>query len=185
MQSNLSVAEPFYISMDSKFLNQQVTLRPLNSDDLLYFYSWASDPEVSKTMTWEAYTSLDDAEKFLKDVVNNHPWFYAICFEGKPVGSITLSQGKKDASFTAELGYVLARPYWGKGIMTVAVKQAIAMGFSDLGIHRIVAYVDPENIASQKVLEKCQMTCEGLLKEHILFKGILKDRLLYTIAKNA
>lgn len=153
-------------------VNNRVSLRKLSSSDLEYFYLWASDPEVAKTMTWDAYTSKEDAKKFLIDVVDRHPFFYAICFDGVPVGSVTLNK--------AELGYVLSRAYWGQGITTAAVKQVIQM--KGLALTRIEALVDPDNIASQRVLIKAGMTCEGLLKDHVRVKGQLKDRYLYSLS---
>jgi [ribosomal protein S5]-alanine N-acetyltransferase len=164
-------------------MESRISLKNLTSSDLSYFYVWASDSEVSKTMTWDAYTSQEDASNFLVQIVENHPWFKAICLDGIPVGSITLTQGKGVASCKAELGYVLAKAYWGKNITTIAVKQAITVGFSDLNIQRIEAFVDPDNIASQKVLVKAGMVCEGLLKNYTLFKGEVKDRYIYAITK--
>lgn len=186
MQSLSTCIEPsevHSIHMNKINLEERVTLRSLTSDDLDSFYLWASDPEVAKTMTWEAYTSRVEAKKFLIETVENHPWFKAICVDGIPVGSITLAQGKGCASCRAELGYVLAKAYWGKNIATRAVKQAIEIGFSDLEIHRIEAFVDPDNIASQRVLVKSGMLCEGLLKNYTVFKGSARDRFIYSITK--
>jgi [ribosomal protein S5]-alanine N-acetyltransferase len=164
-------------------IETKVMLRNLSSADLEYFYTWASDAEVAKTMTWEAYSSKEEAYKFLVEVVEKHPWFKAICLEGVPIGAITLSPGKGNSSCRAELGYVLAKAYWGKGIATAAVKQALDTGFNDLRVQRIEAFVDPDNQASQRVLIKAGMTCEGLLKNYTVFKGSLRDRYVYAITK--
>lgn len=165
-------------------MEQPVSLRPLTRHDVEHFYTWASDPEVARTMTWEAYTSLAEAEKFLIDVAVKHPWFKAICVDGVPVGSITLTQGKGNLSCKAELGYVLAKAYWGKGIATSAAKLAIQMGFKDPNIQRIEALVDPANTASKRVLIKAGMTYEGLLKNYMFFKNSVCDRRLYAITQN-
>lgn len=157
-----------------------ITLRKLTRSDLEYFYKWAGDPEVAKTMTWEAYTSMIDAEKFLIKVAERHPWFKAICLDGVPVGSITLNQGKESLAYMAEIGYVLTKEFWGRGIGTVAVKLAIQAGFQALCVERIEALVDPDNLASQRVLKKAGMHCEGLLKNHMTFKGSLRDRYMYS-----
>ena len=183
LSTYIETSEVHSIQMDKVSLEERVTLRSLTRDDLEYFYLWASDPEVAKSMTWEAYTSRSDAEKFLKEIVENHPWFKAICLDGVPVGSITLTQGKGCSSCRAELGYVLAKAYWGKNITTIAVKQAIRIGFSDFNIQRIEAYVDPDNIASQRVLIKSGMLCEGLLKSYTVFKGSVRDRYIYSVTK--
>lgn len=163
--------------------NQLVSLKNLNRDNLDDFYLWTSDPEITKYMTWEPYTNKSDALKFLIHVAEKHPWFKAICFENKIVGSITLTPGKGRHACRAELGYMLARNYWGKGLMTAVVKQAIAQGFKDLKIHRIEALVDPQNIASQRVLEKAGMKREGLLKNYVIFKGAVRDRYIYAITR--
>lgn len=160
---------------------KRITLRKLNRIDIKYFYVWASDPEVTESLTWNAYTSLEDAEKFLKEVAENHPWCKAICLDGVPIGSITLTPGKGSSACKAELGYVIARAFWGKGITTIAVKKAIESGFNDLGIRRVEALVDPENIASQKVLTKAGLKYEGLLKNYVLFKGCVRDRHMYAL----
>ncbi len=153
-----------------------VTLHNLTRDHLDDFFTWASDPDVAKSMTWEAYENKEEALDFLTRVAKEHPCFKAICFHGKIVGSITLMPTKK----IAELGYVLAKKYWGRGIATEAVKIALESGFTELGMSRIEAFVDPNNLASQRVLEKNGMKREGLLKNSLLFKGKLADRYLYS-----
>lgn len=161
-----------------------MTLRKLTVGDLDHFYVWASDLEVAKSMTWEAYSSLEEAEKFLNEIAAHHPWFKAICLDGVPIGSITLTQGKGAQACKAEIGFVIAKSYWGKGITTLALKEAINLGFDDLKIQRIEAFVDPENIASQKILIKAGMQLEGLLRNYILFKGKVRDRYIFSITKS-
>lgn len=170
--------------MENIYSDQQVTLRTLEVEDLDFFFSWASDPEVAKTMTWHHYTSKEEALKFLTDIALPHPWFKAICVDGLPVGSITLTPGKGCFSHKAELGFVLSKMFWGKGLTTIAVKEALRTGFNDLKINRIEAFVDPDNIASQKVLIKSGMNCEGYLKDYMLFKGVVRDRYIYSVTFN-
>lgn len=183
LSADLAIPGIHPVHMETIQIEKRVSLRALTSDDLNYFYVWASDPEVAKSMTWEAYTSHAEAELFLKNIVEKHSWFKAICLDGIPVGSITLTQGKDSSSCRAELGYVLAKAHWGKNITTTAVKQAIKAGFNDLKIQRIDALVDPDNIASQKVLLKAGMTCEGLLRSYTVFKGTVRDRFIYSITR--
>lgn len=163
---------------------QAITIRKLTSKDIEYFYSWASDPDVTKSLTWEAYKTKDEAERFLRGVVEIHPSFNAICADGIPVGSLTLSFSKANPK-NAEIGYVLGKEHWGKRIASHAVKQALDLGFSNFDIEVIEGFVDPENIASQKVLINAGMICEGLLKNHVNFKGTLRDRLKYSIKKES
>lgn len=168
----------YLTTMDTRS-NFIVSLKKITLEDLEHFYEWASDPEVAKTMSWEAYSSKEQAAKFLRDVVERHPWFKAICVNDVPVGSITLTPGQGAGICRAELGYVLAQKYWGQGIATDAVKLALKDGFKDLNVQRIEALVAPDNIASKKVLMKAEMMCEGLLKNYVFFKGRVCDRYLY------
>lgn len=183
MPTHLIPLENTSIFMENTHIERRISLKNLTRSDAEHFYTWVSAPEVAQSMTWEAYTSFAEAEKFLTEVAENHPWFKAICIDGIPVGSLTLTQGKGLSSCKAELGYVLAKAYWGKGIATSAVKQAIQMGFNDLNIRRIEALVDPNNIASERVLIKSGMQYEGLLKNYILFKNTVCDRRIYSITK--
>ncbi len=123
--------------------------------------------------------ATDAAEVFLKNVAEAHPWFMAIIFKGKSVGAITLDQGKSRAQKKAELGYVLAKKYWGQGITTEAVKLALEKGFDDLSIVRIEAFVDPKNKASVRVLEKSGMKNEGYLEKYLVHRDRVCDRFIF------
>jgi len=175
-----------HISMiDYKKHGQQVTLKTFSSADIDDFMVWATDDEVTKYMMWNSYTSPGEAKSFFTNIVEKHPWFKAICLDKKVIGSITLDKGKGAHSCKAELGYVIARQYWGNGWATQAIKLAIETSFEDLDIERIEAYIDPANIGSQRVLEKNGFSREALLKKYIIQKGVVKDRFLYSCLKSA
>ena len=159
-------------------------LKPLTLDDIDDFMVWATDDEVTKYMMWSSYTSRSEAENFFVNIVKAHPWFKAICIDEKVVGSMTLDKGKGAFSCKAELGYVIARKCWGNGLATKAVAEALKRGFEDLDIERIEAYVDPTNIASYKVLEKNGFVREGLLRNCLMQKGVIKDRFLYSFLRD-
>lgn len=169
----------------TKYNQQQhnVNLKAFTSNNISDFMEWATDDEVTKYMMWNSYTSSSEAEVFFTNVVEKHPWFKAICLDEKVIGSLTLDKGKGAHNCKAELGYVLARKYWGMGLVTQAIKLALETGFKDLDVERIEAYVDPANIGSQRVLEKNGFTKEGFLRNFVLQKGILKDRLIYSFLK--
>ena len=79
---------------------------------------------------------------------------------------------------------MISRKYWGSGFATQAVGLVVGKGFEDLGIERIEAFVDPTNIASQRVLEKNGFVKEGLLRNWVVQKGAVKDRLVYAILRS-
>lgn len=162
---------------------QAVTLKLFTFAGIDDFMEWATDDEVTKYLMWNSYTSRGDAEVFFANVVEKHSWFKAICLGEKIIGSITLDKGKGPHSCKAELGYVIARKYWGNALATQAIKLAIETGFKDLDVERIEAYVDPSNMGSQRVLEKNGFVKEGLLRSCVIQKGILKDRFIYSFLK--
>lgn len=82
-------------------------------------------------------------------------------------------------SHQAEIGYWLATPYWGLGIMTAAVQAACEFAFAEFGLVKIVAHVFADNEASARVLEKCGFAQEGYLRKHYSKKGRLIDAKLF------
>ena len=88
-----------------------------------------------------------------------------------------------DYRHSAELGYWLGKPFWGRGIITEAARAITAYGFETLGLTRIYAHVDSDNGASARVLEKAGYQREGLLRKAVLKKGELVDYLLFAILR--
>lgn len=82
-----------------------------------------------------------------------------------------------------ELGYWLARPYWGRGIMTAVVRRICQMAFEEFGLEKITAHVFPHNPASARVLEKCGFEQEGFLRRHFLKDGQFIDARLFALLK--
>jgi RimJ/RimL family protein N-acetyltransferase len=86
-------------------------------------------------------------------------------------------------SHRAEVGYWLAKPYWGRGIMTAVVKKACAFAFNEWGLLKITAHVFASNQASARVLEKCGFEQEGYLRKHYQKDGQLMDARLYRLLR--
>jgi [ribosomal protein S5]-alanine N-acetyltransferase len=85
-----------------------------------------------------------------------------------------------------ELGYVLARKYWGRGYMTEAVKRLIATAFEDAAVYRVWAVCDVDNLASARVMEKSGMQREGLLRRwsiHPTIGAEPRDSFCYSIVR--
>ncbi|CAM6103972.1 unnamed protein product [Calypogeia fissa] len=145
-----------------------LSLRNFTTDDLDHFLEWATDPQVTEFLTWEPYTSREEALSFLRRVAIPNPWLKAICLDGKAIGSINLRKGSHIHKCVAEMGYCLARKYWGKGYATRAVKLAVSSGFEDVGVSRIQALVHPENIGSRRVLEKAGFQQDAMLRNFMM-----------------
>ena len=160
----------------------EVTLRRFTLADVDAMMVWASDPQVAAPCRWEPYTSTEPLLAFIRDAVLPHPWFRAICLAGgddRPVGAISVSPTEDGCR--AELGYVLARAHWGKGVATAAVRRAVAEVFGEVeGLLRVEALVDVVNVASQRVLEKAGFRREAVLRRYCVLKGDVKDMVIHS-----
>ena len=124
---------------------------------------------------------LSDAEAFLAAVSRqNLRTAFAIATADEAIGGIGLEFGRDVHRFTAELGYWLGEPFWGRGIMTQAVRHLTAWAFENLELHRIYASVFEGNGASMRVLEKAGYTREGCLRASVFKHGRILDQSLYS-----
>jgi len=166
---------------------ERLILRKLRLEDAKDVFEYASDPEVSKYVTWEPHKSIEDSINFIKFTHERYEkkegiiWGIVYRENNKVIGTCDISPVTKH--FRAEIAYTLARDYWGKGIMTEAVKEVIRFGFEKMNLNRIQAMCIPENIGSYRVMEKVGMKYEGLIREYIYIKGKFQDLKLYSILK--
>lgn len=87
------------------------------------------------------------------------------------------------ASHLAEVGYWLAKPFWGRGIMTAVVERLCRHAFEEFGLVKITANVHAHNQASTRVLEKCGFQQEGYLHRHFLKDGQFVDARLFGLLR--
>jgi [ribosomal protein S5]-alanine N-acetyltransferase len=104
---------------------------------------------------------------------------WAIEVGGKVAGGIGVELGEGVHARSGRLGYWLGQPYWGRGIMTAAVRATSDHVFASFGLARLEASVFEWNPASMRVLEKCGFVREGVLKRSVLKDGQLIDAVLY------
>lgn len=104
---------------------------------------------------------------------------FAIDLNGEAIGGIGFERLSDVHRLTAEIGYWIAEPSWGRGIATEAVRRAIPSAFDTLDVERIQAMVFEGNQASMRVLEKSGFTLEGRLRRSVFKDGQLLDSLLY------
>ena len=131
------------------------------------------------------YTEKDGKE-FISTMLaanENDTFAFAITVNGKVIGSIGAFRQTNIHNKTAELGYYIAEEYWGKGIMTEAVKQLCDYVFSHTDIIRIYAEPFAYNIGSCRVLEKAGFQYEGTLRSNALKNGIVLDMKMYSKLK--
>lgn len=108
---------------------------------------------------------------------------FAVTTESKVIGSIGIFRQKNIHRQTAELGYFIAEGYWGKGIMTEAVKQSCKYVFDNSDIIRIYAEPFAYNAASCRVLENVGFQYEGTLRNNAVKNGKVIDMKMYSLLK--
>jgi RimJ/RimL family protein N-acetyltransferase len=104
---------------------------------------------------------------------------FAVVVEGEAAGGIDFRLGEDVFLGTAEVGYWLGETYWGRGIMTEAVRALTAHAFARLALRRVEADVFAWNPASARVLEKAGFRLEGRFRNCVLKDGKVTDRLVY------
>ena len=114
----------------------------------------------------------------------NETFAFAITTEGKVIGSIGVFRQGNIHRRTAELGYYIAEAYWGKGLMTKAVRQICRYVFNNSDILRIYAEPFAFNAASCRVLEKAGFQYEGTLRSNAVKNGKVIDMKMYSLLKS-
>ncbi|XP_010259199.1 PREDICTED: uncharacterized protein LOC104598717 [Nelumbo nucifera] len=160
----------------------KISLRLFQLSDVDSFMEWAGDDEVTRYCRWDTYTSKDDALNLLKDVIRSHPWYRAVCVDGRPIGSIYVMPGTGKDERRGEIGYAFGVKHWGQGIATMAVKLVMSTVFEEMPyLERVEGLVFAENVASQRVLEKAGFVRDGLLRKYFFVKGKSRDIVVYSV----
>lgn len=165
----------------------RLVLRPPRLSDARDLYAYASDPAVSRYVLWDRHLSVGDARRFLSGLMleNSRGDGMTVCCvlksEGRVVGTAGFCPIDRENS-RAEVGYSFARRVWGQGIATEALRCLMDYGFDVMKLHRIEGMCDLRNPASARVMEKCGMVREGVLRERFLNKGEFVDVAIYARA---
>ena len=128
----------------------------------------------------------EDAAWFVRDCMardGQNALFRAITADGACVGSISVAVGTDVYRRSGELGYWLAEPFWGRGIMTWAVEEICREAFAAFDIVRIFAEPYAYNTGSRRVLEKAGFTLEGVLRRSVLKNGRMHDSCIYALLR--
>lgn len=170
----------------STLKTKNLILRPFKIEDAQHmFNNWASDEKVTKFLSWQPHTKVENTKSLLTDWVkkyeNNNYYHWAIEIDNMPVGSIA-AVALDEKNHNCEIGFCISYNYWGKGFVAEALSELMRYFFCEVGMNRISAEHYAENINSGKVMQKCGMTYEGRKKEKDLkHDGIYSDSIIYGI----
>lgn len=159
-------------------------IRSYRTDDKLAMIKYANNEKVSINLLDSfpfPYNEIE-ADMWLSYVTNQRPELnFAIATKDEFIGAIGLKKQEDVYRYSYELGYWLGEPYWGKGIMTKAIKAFTEFAFANYKAVRLFAGVFEYNSASGKVLEKAGYKLEGRLRKAIVKKGKVYDQIIYSV----
>lgn len=162
-------------------------LRPWRIDDVHSITKYANNKKIADNLR-NAYPfpyTLEDALTFISGFLAEDESYIcrAIEVNGEAAGSIGVFQKEDVYEKSAEMGYWLAEPYWGRGIMTRAIRQMAALAFETMDIVRIFAEPYAYNKGSRRALEKAGFALEGVLKKSVCKNGKIFDSCIYALVR--
>ncbi len=147
--------------------------RPCVTDAEEVYRTYACDREVSRFVLFRPDQTLQDVRHFLEMAAQAWEkgtaatWAMTLKSSGELIGMVDLR-----LEVEANLGYVLARKYWNRGLTTEAVRAVVACAFHQGDIQRVWAVCEVNNTASARVMEKAGMICEGKLVRYLVFPNL-------------
>ena len=168
----------------------RLVLRRFEDSDLAEFLAYRNDPEVSLYQSWDC-TSEAEGRAFVAEqkpvgTPVTGQWFQLAIAE-RATGALAGDCGieiARDDPLRGEIGFTLGRAHQGKGIASEAIATLIDWAVLDLGLHRIVATVDPANAQSIALLERLGLRREAHYVRNIWFKGRWDDEYLYAVLRD-
>ncbi|MEK5231935.1 GNAT family protein [Lysinibacillus sp. FSL K6-0232] len=168
---------------------ERLILRKGIVDDCQDILALYADENVVKYLPLTLFTATEDAiaelnwyDKIFREQTGLR-WVIEEAKTKKVIGTCGYLNYEKVHN-RIEIGYDLNPEYWGKGLMQEALSNIIHFAFTAMEINKIEAKIEPENIASIKLLEKLRFAKEGVLRQHEFEKGKYVDLAIFSILKN-
>jgi RimJ/RimL family protein N-acetyltransferase len=167
---------------------RRVTLRAWKASDATSLARHANNPKVARQLRDRfphPYT-IADARQFIQSVAGAHPtMLFAMVVNGEAVGGIGFFPGADVERFSAEIGYWLAEPFWGRGITVEAIQLLSKYAFEVCHMLRLFALPFADNAQSLRVLEKAGYAREGTLRSSSVKYGQVRDQALFALVNDA
>lgn len=138
---------------------ERLLLRPWREEDAENLYEYAKDPLVGPPAGWPPHSSVEESHRIIQEILS-HPETYAVCLreDGRAIGSISLKFGENtdltERTDACELGYWIARPFWGRGLIPEAAEALLRHAFLELGMNAVLCGYYEGNEKSHRVQEK-------------------------------
>ena len=167
-----------------ELIGQLATLRPWRQADGPSLVKYANNSNVARQLRDRfphPYTAAD-ARQFIQSIANARPaTTFAITVDGQAVGGTGFAPGADVERFSAEVGYWLGEPFWGRGITAEAVRLVSDYAFGTCNMLRLFALPFADNVQSIRVLEKAGYTREAILRAGSVKEGRPRDQALYAL----
>ena len=161
-------------------------MRPLKRSDADGFWEYAKNPKIAANMRDSFPSAREEAVRLVESFAGageGRACVRAIEIEGRLAGTIAFFPQTDVARKSAELSYWLGEPFWGRGIMTEAVRRMCGYAFGPRGLARIYAAPYAFNAGSRRVLEKAGFRLEGTLRKSVYRDGNYYDSCLYALIR--
>lgn len=165
----------------------RLLLRRFRLDDVDdVYHNYGSDPKVNQYICFAPCQTREGAQSFVQMHMDKYDvdldfYGWAVVLQNKVIGSVGLFH-VDDTADACEVGASLGSRWWGRGIVTEAVKALIDFAFHEIGAHRVYASHHIDNVGSGKVMLKSGMKREGIMREAQKNQdGSFSDLVLYAI----
>lgn len=169
--------------------SERLLLRQITPEDIQEVYDLRSNPDTMKYIPRPLVTNFDEAMAHIT-MINNKidtgegiNWAITLKPNNRLLGIIGHYRIKWE-HFRSEIGYMLLPETHGKGIATEAIQLICEYGFNQMKMHSLEAVIDPENLASARVLEKNRFIKEAHFRENEFYDGKFLDSAIYSLLKN-
>ena len=154
-------------------LTPRLHLRPIAPRDAKpIFDGYAQDREVTRFLTWRPHTALWQTESYVADCMaatSSRTYVLEERSSERVIGALAIRRTNNHAF---DVGYVLERPSWGRGLMTEALAEVTRWALNQKGIWRLWTVCDVENVGSSRVMEKAGLSREGVLRRWIFHPNV-------------
>lgn len=153
---------------------EQVTLRPVEEEDLAFLQRDINDPKVRQPLAAMTPVNAAQEQDWFEQMNEDAGVSLLICTDDEPVGTIGLSDINETWGH-AEVGYWVTPDAWGEGYATAATELLVGYGFDQRRFNKVIAHAFDFNIGSRRVLEKVGFTEEGVHREEAFVNGEFVD----------
>jgi ribosomal-protein-alanine N-acetyltransferase len=167
---------------------ERLILRRLTMADVEFVFQHFSDPMIYRyLMDEEPMTDRSQGEGLIEFYLDpngksHNRWGIVLKAENALVGTCGFHKWDRQ-HYRAEIGYDLGQAHWGQGLMSEAIREALAHGFENMGLNKIDAFVYPGNAPSVRLLDRLGFQKEGELRDHYYWAGQFHDVSLFSLLK--